>query len=307
MPTDNINPAVVSNVKPTVNIKNLTEKAIIISIKVGMFTGQKKDKKASQEVATNNSTDANSVRVWKSLLRGEELKNLQNQAQKIRLTYYRLTSCWNDNERICKITSYLEVKQHLEKEIREYYDLAQVAIAAYDGLVNKDKQSLGDLFNIADYPSKVSFASAFYAHINVKPVESNDFRSGMLDDAEVAAINKEIENRIDNAIKTSQKDNLNRVHETLNKLVERILVSEEGRFHASTVTNVIDAINEARNLNIDDDKNMSGLLDKVEASIKQIDPVSVRDTHAGRSDALIAAKQSVYQITKAMEDLGFDS
>jgi len=301
MPQEN---PIVSNITPSIiKVPNLTNKAIIISVSTGAFGTQKKDQKASNQIAIDNNNNAKVARVTKTLMSGREFKDITNQRQKITQIYHKATSEWKKGERILRIRDYIKTKQDLEDAVREFYKLVDVAVDNLDMIINEDQRQLGNLFNPSDYPDKSRFRSYFYAKISVGEVEKNDFRSSILSDEENEEINNQIAERIDEAIKNSKRDIFNRVFEKASKLIER-LDATEGKFHASAVSNVIEAIAEARKLNIDEDKTVEDILDQVENSISNIDAESVRGSEVVRASALASSKEAVNKIVDSMEDLG---
>lgn len=293
--------SIAPTVSPIVKIKNLSEKAIIIQLKIGKFSGSKVDTRVSKDVANDEHTSTEYVRVTKSLMKSTQSKNVQNAEQKLRALFYKLTSPWTrDGEGIVKITNYLDVKSKLEELSREYYAAVDELVSNYDNIVKDDKVKLGTMFNASDYPSAESFRSYFYTKIEVKPIEKTDFRSGVLNEAEVEAINNQIEERIKVSIANAQQDNLRRVKEKLSHLFDR-LVETDGKFHQSTIKNSLDAIKDAQDLNINDDDGLNKMFEELTNSLSQYNADTIRDNTNIRIAAAETTKEALERINSAME------
>ena len=297
------------NVQSVVKVKSLAEKAILLSINVGVFSVNKKDKKQSQETANNVGGSTDYIRVNKSLLRNKATAAVLSFSQKMRLEFYSKTAAWgSDGFRIVKIGNYTKVKSELEENIRKFNDLVNDACAEYQNIIDfnfqDERAALGNMFNRADYPSISAFRSAFYAKVNVEPVKTDDFRSGTLSNEDIAEINNSINERINDAIKNSEMDVLTRVNEKLQHLSSRLLDSDS-KFHTSNVTNVCEIIREMKELNINDNPKISEALEKVESQICGLDAENIRESNSARNNALDKTKDAISTISAAMEDFTF--
>ncbi len=237
-----------------------------------------KHKKASKEVsADNNVKNDGTVRVLKSLFRGEKMNKVNSISGAIRLKLYSLTSPWGNNGvRICKITNYIKIKQEIEEMFRERQTAINELVAEYDNLLANDKVTLGSLFDPQNYPQKSQFINCFYHRITVAPLEKSDFRTNILNQEELNEINKQIEDRIEIQVKETKKEALNRVMEKLLRLKERLLLSSDEKFHNSAISNVVESTEEAKQLNISDDDELDNILNDIAAKIGIINPEAVR-------------------------------
>lgn len=290
-------------IDPLVKIKDLSEKSILIWVTIGMFNGTRKDKQKSDELCIENNANKANARVIKSLLKSEQLSEVLNCQAKIRNTLYKLSAPWNTNERIIKISNYIDVKLQLEELRREFYSAAANVVANYQQLIKTDKENLGDLFNPDDYPSPESFAKSFYVKIDVKPVEKNDFRCNSLSDREVNDINEQILARANNAVKEANRDLVNRLKDSVRHLVVRL--DSDGKLHKSAFDNVVETINNIRNLNIVDDEELTKLFDSVEQRVSNYNAAQVRDNNTQRSAASKDMKAALADIEKTMKAFGY--
>lgn len=296
-------------VTPEVKIKDLTEKAILISINIGVFSTNKKDKRQSAETASNVGGSTDYIRVNKSLLKNKATASVLSFAQKMRLDFYSKTVPWgNDGFRIIKIANYAKVKSELEESKRKFYEMVDEAVEEYRNIVNGDfveeRKSLGSMFNHFDYPSVENFKASFYSKINVDRVQSSDFRSSSLSNEEIVEINELIEGKINDSIKTAEFDILSRISEKLNHLSSRLLETDS-KFHSSNITNVCATIKEVRELNINDSEEIYKVLDSVEEKLCGIDGEAVRLSPKIREYTLGKTKEAIKEISSSMADFSF--
>jgi len=292
-------------VKPIVNLgKTLSERAICVQLEIGKFSSNKKDKRVSVEVANDEHANKEVVSVNKKLMSGPLMKGVTNAEQALRKYMYEKTLPWSrEGCGIVKITEYLNVKVGLEEKARDFYTAVDALVAEYDNIVNEDKAKLGGMFNQADYPSKDGFKSRFYVKIKPVPIEKTDFRSGALSNEEVERINKQIEERLENSIKEAQGESLRRVQEKVVHLLTRLLA--DGKFHDSTVANVLSTVDEVKSLNIIENKDLEAVLKKVEETISCLSPEMIRENVKARAEAVDHAQDTLIEINNAMKAFGF--
>jgi len=298
------------NNNPTVKVKSLAEKAILMSISIGIFSNSKKDKKKNKELANREGSDENYSSVTKYLLRNKGVQDANSYSQKARLEFKRITLPWGDEEgwRIAKISEYAKKKLAVEEMRRKFFEYVDIAVAEYKELHDSDfieqRNKLQGMFNRADYPSVDVFKSCFYFDIKVQPIESSDFRNNSLTDEENAEIQNEIQNRINDALKTAELDILKRVNDKLQHLADK-LSDFDSKFHTSNVTNVCDIIKEVRELNINNNQEISNTLDSIENNICGMNAENIRESAAGRADAIIKTKAAIEKISSVMDDFAF--
>ena len=284
------------------HIKSLSETAILISVNISCFTGLKKDKGATNQVASDNniSTAEKNVRVSKNLMKGTALNKVTSAAQKVRLSFYSVTAPWGENIRIIKVSEFQKVKLRLEKEIREFQDAVNMAVDEYQNMIDADKIKLGSLFNAYDYPSKANFAASFSANISVMQVEKSDFRNNVLSEDDINEINQQISDRIQNNATEVEKDIIGRVREKLNHLMTRLVA--DGKLHQSAFDNVSEVISEARALNINENQKIETLFDNIEQSVGKLSADAIRVSERVKNNAIDEVKNNIAAVSDMMSE-----
>ena len=294
-------PATLPVSSPVQLAKTLCQKALLLKVSIACYAGMKKDKRLSAQVTADANSQVNLVRVWKSLLRGDEMNNVINLSQKLRMTYYRLTAPWGeDGSRIVRCVNYTEVKMQLEALKREYLTAVQKATDAYDAMLLADQTRLGSAFEASDYPSKVEFSSRFGAKIEVMPVPSSDYRSGVLDKEETDEINAQIEELAKDRVKQANREALQRMIDSISHLHSR-LADKEAQFKGNSIQNVLDSASEAQALNVSDDVSIDTLAATIKSQFSKIDADVLRINEAERLETANAAKKTLDSIIGAME------
>jgi hypothetical protein len=294
-----------NSISPTqesaIQVKSLAEKAILLQLVIGKFTGHKKDKKASEEVSVDKNAEKQNVSVVKRLFQGEDLKKIQNIEQKMRTFFYKRVAPWNrEGFGIVRINNYIKIKLELEEMSRQYKAASSNLIDNYDELLKHDRASLGELFNEKDYPSKEDMKSKFYVEINVHPVEKTDFRSGVLSNEEVNTINAQVEERIYEALKKANLDVVNRVKESLTALMDR-LVNLDGKFHVSSVYNVSEQLQAAIDLNVAGDDKIDSIFNEIKVKIDSINAESLKKSPSARVEAASIAENAISSVEDLMK------
>lgn len=292
-----------NKVQPLVKLnKGLQEKAIRIKLTIANFGGNKRDKKASEEVTNDKNATKGSASVVKKVMHSDQLKKVGSLATDTR-NYFRQKSLpWDrEGEGVVPIKTYMEVKMELEKRKREFDEAVDKLIADYDKIKDADKSRLGGLYNEKDYPSSASFRSKFYIEIDVLPLERSDFRCNALDDAQVAEINKRIEERNIEAEKAARKDLLIRIQERLENLYGR-LADSEGRFHKSNFTNLFETLDDVNDLNISEDADIDRLVKGIAQTMVKHNADSVKSSEKSRSEAMSDTKAQLEQINNTMKN-----
>lgn len=296
-------------VTPVVKVKTLAERAILVGINIGTFSVNKKDKKQSSETAADVGGSAEYIRVNKSLLKNKATAAVLSFSQKMRLDFYAKTAPWStDGFRIVKIANYAKIKSELEDNVRKFFDLVNDACVEYQEIIDGDfqfeRKSLGTMFSRGDYPSISAFRSSFYARVNVKPVENSDFRTGNLSNEEIVEINNSIQERINDAIKGAEMDVLNRINEKLSHLSSRLADSEKN-FHTSNITNLCETLQEAKELNINDNEKLTEVISIIESKLCGLNAEEIRESGTARFDAMEKTKSAIAAISATMEDFSF--
>jgi hypothetical protein len=131
-----------------VDIPQITERAMLVELSIGVYKFKKTDKTLSDEVASNKKAADGVVEAKKNLLTKceplEKIKKLEGQA---RNWHYKHTIPWSDSGlRLVTIQQYLPYVEQLNGFKDEFYRLKRELLNLYPDLINKQSFASGDLF-----------------------------------------------------------------------------------------------------------------------------------------------------------------
>lgn len=161
------------------NVKSISSSAMLVELSISIWTARKLDKKVSNDVDTQNSTQTKAGNYHKNLLAGDtELSEIQNMAGVIRSYHMTMTSPWNDaGQRLLTTAVYMEYKAEMARLEQQYWDKVRAFYPAYSQKISAAAFQLGTLFNRDEYPDLEDVKTKFNMHIRYSPVpESGDFR-----------------------------------------------------------------------------------------------------------------------------------
>jgi hypothetical protein len=265
-------------------MKNLTEKALLVNLRISQWTARKYDNKATQEVNKNhNSKDAG--RFNKMLIAKEGLQEINKVVTKARTFHYDNTLPWSDNgERLLPVLNYFEYVGKIGELKSEFETVVNKFVASYPAMIEQAKIDLNGLFNEKDYPTAIQekfLIKTVWGQIS----EAADIRVNV-SDKELETIKKSIESEFSERLACAQRDIYTRVIDQLKHMHERLTTKEEGNkdaaFKNSLFDNVLDLVELLPRLNVTNDLFVTELC--FELKSLYTDPQSVRESKTLRAN-----------------------
>jgi hypothetical protein len=272
---------------------NLSDRALLVQFNVSQWTARKFDKKTTQEVATRHGVNANVGRYNKSLLPANDYLSMVHQkAGYIRNKFYENTLPWGiEGTQILPTANYLNFVSEFRKEKAEWQTLVNLFTSNYAALKLDAKQSLGPLYREEDYPHERDIASKFKMDMAVFPVPTTDFRVS-IGDEELTRIQRDVEERVQNASASAMKDVWQRLYDRVAHLTERLVKIDDpkSRFHDTTIEHLRDLCELLPRLNFSDDPNLEAMRQEVEGKLAGITKDAVIDNEPFRTKKIDEAK-----------------
>jgi len=268
---------------------NLSEKAMLVNVTIKGHSFRKLDKKATQEVNSNNNASNDAGRYNKALIAREYLKDITRISGAIRVYHYTNTLAWSDSGgRILPAKHYIEYMDKMNKLIQEYKEVVQNFIYNYDSYVVHAQNNLGALFNIDEYPHISDIEHKFSVSIHVLPLSTkDDFRVDI--QADIAQeIKENIERDFNNSIKNSISDLWDRLKTGVLAMSEK-LKNEDAIFRNTLVTNLCDLCNLLEKFNLTEDKNLTAISNEIKEKLCKNEPDILREDKETRKNT---AKQA---------------
>lgn len=291
---------------PTFNAPGIASASVLIDLSISVWTGRKKDKKASDAVTAGAGAAAGVAGVTKKLL-GDcaELDAVQKFAANVRNAHYSMTTPWSDlGMRLCPTVKYINGYELAMSEYQqEFWVLVEKFLAAYDWEIQNAQLKLGTLFNADEYPTATALRDKFKFRYAAMPMPTaGDWRLDV--EAEAAAsLKAQYESFFNEQYRKSMEDVWRRVHEAITRMSEKLdYRGDEDKkiFRDSLVHNVRDMIVMLREFNVTGDPVMARAAMELDDALEGVTPEALRE------DAYLRAKtkQTVDEVRKTIDGLG---
>lgn len=255
---------------------SLTNKALLVTLNISMWTARKLDKREGSEIARKHGAADGVARVNKSLLPGaESLDKVSKLAGTIRTDYYQLTLPWVDGMGIIKADGYLGFTQIMSRH-KANWDVAVARfLSEYPSLRDAAKARLNGLYSLEDYPHPRRVEEKFKLDIAFYPVpDAGDWRVS-LSDEETERLKAQITEKVMESQGRAMKEAWDRIHGVVRRAHER-LSQPDAIFRDSLIENARELCRILPSLNITDDPHMERMRDEVERHLCDYEPDDLR-------------------------------
>lgn len=279
---------------------SIVTKAMLVSIHVGMWTGQRLDKRASARVVRDANAAADAARVNKHLVPKAALAPIVEAAGKLRKHFYATTLPWRDNgDRLLPraayhmfVEGYAPLKDEFEAAVDQFLNVT------YPTERDRAEFRMGDMFDPGDYPTPLSLAHRFYTRVEVNAVpDAGDFRVE-LDADESRRIRDEIADNVNTRLRSAVTDLWDRLYDTLEAFAERM--ASDTKFYDTTVSNLQALARAVPALNVTDDPDLARLADRLADRAALWDPKEIRADRNARDAAAEEAREVLDEMSDFM-------
>ena len=293
------------------SVPSISSAAMLVELSISVWTGIKKDKKASEAVELINSADTGVAKVSKKLL-GDcaELKAVQDFTANVRTgIHYDMTMPWsNSGLRLLPTSKYFKYHQTMTALQAEWQKLVDAFLAAYDWEAAQAQAKLGSLFARDEYPTMEKLREKFRFNLNYIPMpEAGDWRVDM---------EKETRDALAEHYQKFYHDQTQRsvmatwavAAEALSAMSDRLADPAEGEkankngskvFRDSLVENMMTAIDKLEEFNLTNDPTMRQMKQRLASIMAGVTPDALREDRAFR----LETKRAVDEAIKALPSL----
>jgi len=287
-------------VSPSVSIAS---SAVLIRLKVGVWTARKKDKEVSNEVDADKGTRVRAGNYNKHILPDTaELDAIQTHASATRNWLNTVTSPWDDSgARLLPTASALEITDELNRRTTEFYALVDDLVRVYGTKIQAAQFNLGALFKIEDYPSGDQVRAKFYMEREFLPVpQSGDFRVDIGHEGN-EILRQEFQAASDKYIANALRSNWDRLFNTLTVLSRQLGSYDTkgegkraGGIHESVLENALELCSVLKALNITNDPDLEQMRKDLQMTLQGVEvkelrkDAAVRDGVKAEIDALLS-------------------
>ena len=241
-----------------------------VEFTVSLWTGRKKDKRASAQVTNDNNAESGSAGVYKKLFGNcPELEAITKHVGHVRNhIHYKLTMPWSDLGQRLLATAMLPDYQLLMSEAEvEFWRLVKEFMKVYQWEVSQAGAKMGTLHRPEDYPSEDEIREKFAFRVMYTPVAENDFRCDVGNEQL-----QEMQELYDAHYPAMVNAAMRHVHDvtvkTLTKLHDSIDWQEgerKGKIYESVFDSCLDQIDMLETCNLTGDTQMAAIHAKLKA------------------------------------------
>lgn len=272
-------------------MKTIHDKAMLVTLHISQWTARKYDKRVSSEAATANNAKEDAGRYNKALLSKAALADINKAVGEARSFHYEQTLPWGDSgSRILLAENYFDYMRELGKLKARFETAVDAFTPNYQNYMAEARSRLNGMFKSEDYPPADTIASKFAFAVDVTPVpQGTDFRID-LGEGEVNKIQKDIEERMQQAQQVAMKDVWHRLYDVIAKMQTR-LSDPDAKFRDSLVGNAIDLISLLPRLNLTNDPELEKFRRMAETDLCKATPDALRENQTVRKNTALKAQE----------------
>ena len=283
----------------------LQSSAMLVELGISVWTARKLDKRASDDVTTQNHADRGMANVNKRLLACDELTAIQKFAANARTSHYAMTLPWSDSGlRMLPTSKYFDYHKAMTDLQTEFDRLVEKFLSRYEWLINETQIKLGDMYDPSEYPGNNTVRAKFGFRLNYIPLpEAGDFRID-IGNQQAAELQQQYASFYEAQLTRAMGDLWSRAYEVLTRMSERLDYADHEQkkvFRNSLVSNVLDLIGMMDTMNITNDPNMQLQSRRLKLAMQGISPDALREDEGLRRET----KRAVDEAIKALPSLDF--
>ncbi len=283
---------------------SLASSAMLTELNISVWTGRKKDRRESKEVANQNYADLGVVSVNKMLLGDcDKLKAINEIRGKIRNhIHYPMTMPWSDSGlRLLPTAVYFDYNQQMSEAVQEFDTLVDEFIDDYDFAVSRAQAKLGNLFVRDDYPTSEQIRNKFGVSVNYTPLpDAGDFRVDIGNEASTQ-LKAEYDKFYSDQLSKAMGDVWKRMHTALSNMSDKLTDSNGKKqvFRDTLVSNALSMVDLLTTCNVTGDSQMEAMRQRLESTLRGVTPEGLRDDEFLRAET----KSKVDDILKSLPTL----
>lgn len=270
---------------------DIASRAMLVQLSVGQWTARKLDKKVSDDVAAQHKAKHGAGNYNKVLIARGNLAAIASVVAQARADHAYLSLPWlQDGTRILPVDAFNRYTGLMQRHREAFEREVNGFCANYPEYIAQAQDSLGDLFNRADYPSPDDMRRRFSWSVTVLPMpDAADFRVD-LDAAAVAALQADMASNVQDALQNAMGDAFERLHKVVRNMADKLAAYDPAQgkqgnpFRDSLVQNVRDLVDVLPALNLTGDARLSQAIDRVRGKLTTHDAQDLREDDALRTE-----------------------
>ena len=269
----------------TVSIPTLSDSAMLVYVRLSVWSARKLDKKQTLKVNKDASATSDAGRVNKHLLASADskLRDVQRKANEIRDFIDTNTLPWDDaGNRIISNAAAISVVGQIQNLKTEFEALVDDFVAEYPVLRAQAVINLGDMGDDSDYPQPDVVRSKFSMRLSFSPLPTTfgDIRQGM-SEQQAAAWQQHFEGNVKVQVNSALLAAWERLKVSLERYSDRLRLKDDGSgkmeiFRDTMVTQLRETCALLGSLNVFGDKELESIVRTVQTDIASFEPEALR-------------------------------
>lgn len=280
-------------------INPLADRAMLVGVKLSMWTGRKLDKEATDKVNKDHEAADDAGRYNKALIAKDSLKRIVKATNDARAAHYERTLPWEDEGlRILPAAAYEMYQNDMRRARTEFEAAVDEFATLYPALKLEAARRLGGLYKADEFPDISRIRERFSFSVRVLPMpDANDFRV-TLGSGNVDKIRADIEASMQQALEFAMKDAWTRIIDKVGHVADRLTkykpgsegVRAEGTFRDSLIENVKDLVAILPTFNLTSDPVLEKTIERMRNELCTVTPSLLRDDEVVRGETAAAAQ-----------------
>jgi len=271
------------------------EKFLLVTLKLRAWSGRKFDRSETDDLGNRRNTHA--ARVNKQLPGDKWLSQLTTHDSLIRREFYRLTLATDvTSVRLLPEQARERFETSVHDLLAQRQDIVSNMIETYPGEIESAPLRLGDMFDIADFPTQAALREKYGASVGYLPAPAS-WKMGV-GNGKVA---KAADDARTQMLETAHNDAWERITDNLENLIEKIEgylpagngKKAEGVFRDSLIENISTMTDTLRTLNVFGDPALDSAIHDMETRIASMDPALLREDAIKRTYVTDLAREII--------------
>ena len=266
----------------------ISERAVLVRLNISVWTANKLDRTATNQVLAHNKAASNAAQVRKNLMAGtRERKDISDFAAMSRLWHNQWSLPWADvkGDRLLPTSLFLDYKSQQNVRKAEFIMKVSKFKDNYSTHIENSKLHLGDLFNQSDYPSREELNEKFKWVFTVTPVPASghflvDLPAEEMEEMR-ASCDADVERRVEEAVEAARE----RFHKQVSDMSEKLVETDgdtKKRWHDTFLTNPQELCRMLTHLNVTNDPDLEKARKELEATVTGASIDELKDSPVAR-------------------------
>ena len=269
--------------------QSLTERAMLVSFATSFWSGKATDDSVEDELTKSHGTEKDVHEYRKRLVKPEDIKAFKGVRSRFRAYLKEKSSPWlNDGTRVLAAPFYFEIVKK-EAEVRAEWDKVLADFfKKYPTIKAVAKKRMGSLYKEDDFPTVESLKKRFDWQFVVTAIPKKEDWRVDLGEKESAAVQKQIEQKVQEAMTKVTADLWDRLYEVVEKFVIK-MKNSDATFRDSIIENIRELVSILPQMNITRDPKLEKAVTDIQASLCKFNPDELREDPKMRKQAADAA------------------